>query len=82
MRETLELRVVHPDRADEILKLIRQVEGVANAGLTKPGAKHPLVRSMAFAHLDGTIDAETVRSRVAEIQGVDACEISALRYLV
>jgi hypothetical protein len=79
---TVEFRVAHPDCADEILVLIRKVPGVADAGLLKPGAKHPLVRSMAFAHLDGTVDTEIVRSMVAEIQGVEACEISAPRYLV
>jgi len=68
-------------KTDEVFAAIRQVEGVADVGLTAPRAKHPLAKSMAFARLDGSMDADLVCAKVADIPGVLDCEVSPPRYL-
>jgi len=80
--QALLFRLADVAAADEVFAAILQVEGVVDVGLTKPGAKHPRVRSMAYAQLDGTVDAAEACAKVADIPGVLGCEISAPRYLL
>ena len=76
----IQFRVADVARAEEVFAAIRRIKGVAEVDLIKPDAKHPLVRSMAFARLDHTIDVVQVCAEVANIEGVQACEVSRLDY--